>query len=287
MLSLTIFALAAMLPLLMGNLRALARLLLATATLVLLLSYAGVILVPDLAIHQARDAVEPLLAGDWRGLYGHKNQAAAIMALFVFAGIFVARNGMVLSGSLVIAASSIFLWSSHGKSAIGLLFVALGLAFALSRLRSLAAKMIFALGPMLLLNFLTVGSVVYESAKAILKMLPIDATFTGRTDIWEFAIASIGERPLTGFGYQAFWHSEVVRLAGRQGSRLGSPRLDEPQQLRRSGVDHRLARAGPGHHRIRDPAADRLSPRAARKRQPSAGQFRADGVAVFALSRRV
>jgi hypothetical protein len=49
------------------------------------LSYLGVLLVPHLAVHQASDLGEPELAGAWRGIYGHKNIAAGVTAVFVHA----------------------------------------------------------------------------------------------------------------------------------------------------------------------------------------------------------
>jgi O-antigen ligase len=49
------------------------------------LSYLGVLLVPHLALHQASDLGEPELADAWRGIYGHKNIAAGVMAVFVYA----------------------------------------------------------------------------------------------------------------------------------------------------------------------------------------------------------
>ena len=53
------------------------------AALVLLAAcYLGILLAPELSIHLATDAQEPALAGNWRGVFGHKNVAAAIMAMW-------------------------------------------------------------------------------------------------------------------------------------------------------------------------------------------------------------
>ncbi len=37
-------------------------------------------------------------------------------------------------------------------------------------------------------------------------------TFTGRADIWELALEKIAERPITGWGYQAYWALESTRF---------------------------------------------------------------------------
>ena len=93
-LSFVTFLLAAMLPWLTRGLKHFTTLMLGTAALVLVLSYLGILLVPHLTIHQANDLVEPELAGDWRGIYGHKNAAASLAAVLVYVGWFAhACNG--------------------------------------------------------------------------------------------------------------------------------------------------------------------------------------------------
>src|ERR1700694_5534382 len=72
---------------------------LAAASLVLLLlCYAGVLVAPNLSIHQATDVSESQLAGDWRGVFGHKNGAAAMMAILIFIGIFLTQARLIVSG---------------------------------------------------------------------------------------------------------------------------------------------------------------------------------------------
>jgi O-antigen ligase len=53
--------------------------------------------------------------------------------------------------------------------------------------------------------------VAFASIGELVNWLLSDPTFTGRTEIWRFALDHIAERPLVGFGYQAFWGtSELV-----------------------------------------------------------------------------
>jgi O-antigen ligase len=52
---------------------------------------------------------------------------------------------------------------------------------------------------------LTVGSVVYAPIRALIESLMSDPTFTGRNVIWTFAIEHTAQRPILGFGFQAFW----------------------------------------------------------------------------------
>jgi O-antigen ligase len=218
-LSFATFMLAAMLPWLTRGLRHFTNLMLAIAALCLVLSYVGVLVVPHLAIHQATDLWEPEIAGDWRGVFGHKNLAAGMMAVFIYTGWFVARRGRPLIGAAVALAAFVFLVLSGGKSAIGMVAVVAVVAFFVDRAHSISAKAAIAFGPLALIAFLTVGSIVSEAARTLLRALPIDVTFTGRTEIWAFALDALGAHPWKGHGFEAFWYSEAVRFGAEDSTR--------------------------------------------------------------------
>ena len=61
------------------------------------------------------------------------------------------------------------------------------------------------------MNLLTVGSVLSPALGAMTRLLPLDPTFTGRSDIWEFALAAVAEKPIIGHGYAAFWDDVTAR----------------------------------------------------------------------------
>jgi O-antigen ligase len=218
-LSFLTFLLAAMLPWLTRGLRQFTNLMLAIAALILVLSYIGILVVPHLAIHQPTDLWEPEIAGDWRGVFGHKNLAASMMAVFIYTGWFVARRGRPLVGALIALAAFGFLVFSGGKSALGMVAIVGVIAFFVDRARSIWAKAVIAFGPLALIAFLTVGSIVSEAARALLRALPIDVTFTGRTEIWAFAIDALSAHPWKGHGFEAFWYSESVRFGAEDSTR--------------------------------------------------------------------
>jgi O-antigen ligase len=218
-LSFTTFLLAAMLPWLTRGLKHFTTLMLGTAALILALSYLGILLVPHLAIHQANDLIEPEIAGDWRGIYGHKNAAASLMAVLVYVGWFVARSERPLSGAMISIAAFVFLVYSGGKSALGMVVVVGLIAFLVDCVRSLAGRALVAFGPLVLVSFLTVGSIVSEAARTLLGALPIDVTFTGRTEIWSFAIDALAAHPWKGQGFEAFWYSDSVRFGAEDSSK--------------------------------------------------------------------
>jgi O-antigen ligase len=218
-LSFATFLLAAMLPWLTGGLRHFTALMLGIAALVLVLSFLGILLVPHLTIHQATDLVEPEIAGDWRGLYGHKNAAAGVMVVFIYVGWFAARMERPLSGAMISIAAFVFLLYSGGKSALGMVLLVGVIAFLVDRASSLPAKALAAFGPLALIAFLTVGSIVSETARSILGVLPVDVTFTGRTEIWSFAIDALAAHPWKGQGFEAFWYSDAVRFGAEDSTK--------------------------------------------------------------------
>lgn len=184
---------------------------LATAALVLLaLCYLGVLLAPKYSMHTAGDLFEEHLAGDWRGSFGHKNVAAPIMAMLIFVGLYLTSRKSLISGIAIAGLSSVFLVFSGGKSAMGLFVLTLVLSSLVYALKSVWLRAIVCFLPLLTLNALTVGSVFDDRLAEVVKLLPIDTTFTGRTDIWEFAISSLGLRPFLGYGFAAFWGTDSI-----------------------------------------------------------------------------
>jgi O-antigen ligase len=65
--------------------------------------------------------------------------------------------------------------------------------------------------PLLLLLLLSVGTIMSEGLAEFAKMLPLDSSFTGRTEIWEFALQSLRLRLATGYGFEAFWGTDAIR----------------------------------------------------------------------------
>ena len=183
-----------------------------TASVIILLAicYLGVLLAPSLSIHMGTDIVEPHLAGDWRGSFGHKNEAAPVMAVLVFVGFYLTSRGANITGPLIAVLSAVFLIFTGGKSATALCIATLVLGSLVGWVRSTWVRASLCFTPLLVLNLFSVGAVFSSNLAEIAKLLPLDTTFTGRTDIWEFAIESLQLRPLLGYGFAAFWGSSSI-----------------------------------------------------------------------------
>lgn len=183
------------------------------ALIVVLICYAGLLVFPDIAVHSAGDALEPEHAGAWRGLFDHKNIAGAMMAIFMLIGIFVAGVHSLRFGLVITILAAIFLFKTGSKTsmALGPLVVLIG--FACARIGSLWLRGLVALGPLAVLLTATIGSVLFKPVDAIVQAVSPGQTFTGRTEIWSFAIDRFWNRPILGYGFEGFWQSPLVLFA--------------------------------------------------------------------------
>jgi O-antigen ligase len=206
-----VIAVAASLPLLAKSQHELMRWFSIAALALLAICYLGILLAPELSVHLATDPQEPGLAGNWRGSFGHKNLAAGVMAMLLFLGIYLVRAGGWISGVAVIALASLFLLYSAGKSSLTLCFAVLLLTSLTSIVRSFWLRAVMLLTPLLLLNMLSIGTTMSDVLAELAKLLPLDASFTGRIDIWNFALQSLKERLLTGYGFASFWGSSAIQ----------------------------------------------------------------------------
>nr|WP_255608627.1 O-antigen ligase [Methylosinus sp. Sm6] len=192
----------------------LARLVGLVALVIVGLSYFGVLFLPELSIHQATDIGEPQLAGDWRGLFGHKNISSAVFSILSFVGLFVLRAGRPTEGWLIFVLSLVFVFASGGKSSTAICLTTILLSFVAARVRNGALWWMIVVTPLALLTVFGLGSVVFPQMKALAAALPLDASFTGRIDIWTFAVPKALEKPIFGHGLGAFWNTAELRFGG-------------------------------------------------------------------------
>lgn len=176
--------------------------------IILFLCYFGVIVLPSRSIHQASDALEPLLAGNWRGVFQHKNEAASVMAVLIILAIYLCRRWSFIGGLLVLLLSLIFLVKSGGKTVLGLMPIVVSAGWFIVRWPSWRYTVVASL--LLVFTVVTVGTTIDPVFAQMLTRMGVDASFTGRTDIWTVAIDYIRQSPILGYGYQAFWRSDTL-----------------------------------------------------------------------------
>ncbi len=197
--------------------RQLALSLAGAALVIVLASYLAVAFVPNLAIHSAFDVnSDPSHPGLWRGIFPQKNEAGAAMVILVIIGLYVATAANRFLGWAIVLLASGFLLASGSKTAILLLPVILGVTglcqVLTGRLRPAPAL----LGPVVGFSLISIGSVLIPPIQEAVGSLLTDATFTGRSEIWQFAIDNILIRPWRGWGIGAFWMTERTMYAGSE-----------------------------------------------------------------------
>lgn len=176
--------------------------------LVIALSFIGVVVVPDLATH-GNDVIEPPNSYLWRGVFVHKNIAGPVMAAFAFAGIYLMRRGMVLRGLIIMITATIFVSQTGSKTTVALIPLAVIVIIFPALLGWRWLTFITTLTTHIVLGLLTIGTILFKPLRDFMEATPIDATFTGRTSIWAFAIEKLSLRPWTGFGFESFWSSPI------------------------------------------------------------------------------
>lgn len=207
----SVTSLAVLLPLLPPTQRSFNLCLGGAALALLVLCYLGVVLAPQYSIHTTLDITEPQLAGDWRGSFGHKNVASPVMTILVYVGIYLSAVGSFVMGPAIAVLAGIFLIFTGGKTSSVLCLAIYLLASLVYVTRSLWLKRIICFVPLIAMNLLTVGSVMSSALGSVTRLLPLDPTFTGRSAIWEFALAAVAEKPIIGHGYAAFWDDVSAR----------------------------------------------------------------------------
>ena len=207
----SVTSIAVLLPLLPPTQRSFNLCLGATALGLLALCYLGVLLAPQYSMHTTLDVTEPQLAGDWRGSFGHKNVASPVMTILVYVGIYLSAVGSFVMGPAIAALAGIFLIFTGGKTSSVLCLAIYVLASLVYVTPGLWMKRIICFVPLIAMNLLTVGSAISPALAAMTRLLPLDPTFTGRSAIWEFALAAVAEKPIIGHGYAAFWDDVTSR----------------------------------------------------------------------------
>lgn len=180
----------------------------------------------------------------WRGVFTHKQQCAAAVTLFLVTALHW-KPKRPLQRTLLpfyIGLCLFLIIMSQSRTGWLLTLLALTLSGSLWALQKLAPKdSLF----VVLMAVPVVGGLVYllsQVASLILTGVGKDPTLSERTIIWAAVWDAIGDKPLMGYGYEAFWRGlqgaskNVVLIAGWNLSQAQSGYLDLWLQLGVFGV---------------------------------------------------
>ena len=178
----------------------------ATAFLLWRWLLAGILLMNFLSIpliaaaRHAGGEIDPALVGNWRGLYGHKNEAGAVCALTAIVFLFSKTGWRNWIGIAIAAAACAFLAMSHSKSSAGFLVIALacGLLYQIGWRDGLSRAITLAAAAILLAGLVSI-TLLY--AAPIARLLQDPQEFTGRAAIWAAELRYIADHPLLGAGF--------------------------------------------------------------------------------------
>jgi O-antigen ligase len=172
--------------------------------IVLAVNFAAVFLYPEIGKHPANDD----LAGNWRGIMGHKNFAGVPCAAAILFFVFDASRVNRVVRIVVCAGAVVFLVMSGSKTSMGIcaFSVVVGAIFTLLAKQYQQRQLAPAYYAWLLLIIPAVIFVTMAYSPAYyLDLVSDPAAFTGRTQIWTALIKAYVDRPWLGVGYGSFW----------------------------------------------------------------------------------
>jgi O-antigen ligase len=164
-----------------------------------------------------------LFPGAWRGLWVEKNNLGGNMnvgfALCAAAAVLNPVRAKMWAAFAVLCVGLIVL--STSKTSLVVLLLTMG-AFAFIALVKRGRASGVAMTWIAVAGLGLMALVLIFASEAVFALLGKDATFTGRTEIWEGVTRVAEMRPLTGYGYGAIWNNDdpyaplarIVQTAG-------------------------------------------------------------------------
>lgn len=182
----------------------LGRMLVVAGALMVAASYALLALNPTLATMQGG-----ALEGAVRGAFAHKNVLGSTMSLVMIACVWTLAARRRRRLALATLAGALPLWVlANSMTAILALAATILVTVSAQGLRGGAVRRL-AWSYILIAGGVVVLGVVAAEGASLLQLVGRDATLTGRAPLWGMLMRAVAERPIAGFGYQAFWIPEA------------------------------------------------------------------------------
>ncbi|HLJ80681.1 MAG TPA: O-antigen ligase family protein [Ktedonobacterales bacterium] len=174
------------------------RILRLTGVALALATIALVILAPSLALDHT-----PGHAADWQGVFTQKNACGRIMVLATAVILFGAR--LTPRRILCLGLFLFVLVMSGSRAAWGIeaALLLLWIAVLAARRSSARVRLLIAVAAPLLVA--AAAGLALRFSWQLMHLLDREPTLSGRTAIWTQVVHAIAQRPLLGYGYDAFW----------------------------------------------------------------------------------
>lgn len=144
----------------------------------------------------------------WHGLFGVKNVFGKTVCLTVAACLCTFRKSFVVR-FVTVACGIVIGILSQSTSSVGYMAIVVAVFALLPVLKWKPVPRRIALCSIALGSLLTIYY-VSTNLDSVTTHLDKDPSLTGRTDLWRYAIDSIKDKPLLGYGYEAFWTYDSV-----------------------------------------------------------------------------
>jgi O-antigen ligase len=162
--------------------------------------FAAVYLTPY-GVHGASLGDADTVAGDWRGIFLHKNVAGPVLAITILLFLFDRKSVPWPACIAVIAITAAFLYKTNSKTSMLVLppaiVVGCVMLFYDPRRRFIVWSIVLAA--------LAAFAVALVKSETLANLLNDPQAFTGRGRIWHILLQYASENPWFGTGYGAFW----------------------------------------------------------------------------------
>jgi exopolysaccharide production protein ExoQ len=172
-----------------------------TMIVLALATIAVVVLVPSLGLDHT-----PGHASDWQGVFTQKNACGRIMVLATAVILFEERGSVLRPSRLATLVLFLFVLVMSGSRGAWMIEAALVLLWLLLVIaRHTGQRIHLVLAVSAPLASIALGASLVLGFRQLAPLLGRDASLTGRTAIWAQVAHFTLQRPLFGYGYDAFW----------------------------------------------------------------------------------
>lgn len=168
--------------------------------LLMIASVATALFIPRLGVHHSYDLVEPQHAGDWRGIFRHKNELGDLAVTAMLLSLRSIRDETRFWQAFFVVGriAAVVCWLM-ARSANAWLAGAVGLSFfVLMKNRATANPVL--IGTALLIGGALIGAFSLNAGD-LAQALGRDPTFSGRTQVWTLGHAMIASHLWLGSGF--------------------------------------------------------------------------------------
>ncbi len=164
--------------------------------------------------------------GEWKGIFGHKNDLGIFLCFLLSPVLFTPPRATLrnVAGYVCGVLGLVLIAGSQSRGAwiaLGVLVIYASLLQVFRRMGSSKERVALTLAVLAILG--VIGFVLYQNFADITYMLGKDPTLSNRGQIWSAVLGSISKRPLLGYGYGGFWnelHGESINIISTMGTNI-------------------------------------------------------------------